>query len=315
MQHTRRLSRNAGSHALAVTTAIAFGAAVPLGGGGSLAGPARPLTTASRDAALDTTTAQWRGGTLSTTAGQQHGALQGAQADGGMRIGDFTAIAGQQTPVPIQLTAPRAELRGATVEFFGLDDTMSLSAGTRQADHWVVSMNDLPSLTLAAPKGRSADLSLFVALVHGDGKRVVQRIVTVAFKPDGAAPPGASGTVTAALPPAASDVGVGESIGRVAPGVGLSGITEQEEKTLLGSGLTLMRQGHVSAARLVFEELFKANSAIGTFALAQTYDPVFLRQPMISAIKPDMAEARRLYEKAAQLGNRDAANRLAELNR
>jgi hypothetical protein len=73
------------------------------------------------------------------------------------------------------------------------------------------------------------------------------------------------------------------------------------EQTMLRRGHQMLAQGHIAGARLVFEHLAEQNSALGAFALAQTYDPNFLDSRQIKGAQADRPLAAKWYQRAAQL--------------
>jgi hypothetical protein len=79
-------------------------------------------------------------------------------------------------------------------------------------------------------------------------------------------------------------------------------------------GVELMATGDITAARMMFERAAEAGEAAGAFALAETYDPVVLRRLRLrGGIAPDVALARRWYEKARDLGSIAAPERIVRL--
>jgi hypothetical protein len=79
-------------------------------------------------------------------------------------------------------------------------------------------------------------------------------------------------------------------------------------------GAELMANGDVTAARMMFERAAEAGEAAAAFALAETYDPVVLRRLRLrGGIAPDVALARRWYEKARDLGSIAAPERIVRL--
>ena len=75
-----------------------------------------------------------------------------------------------------------------------------------------------------------------------------------------------------------------------------------------------MKRGDISAARLLFEDLAAMGSAKGAFAMAQSYDPAYLRKIFIQGgLQPDADQARTWYENAARLGSGDAQRALGAL--
>jgi len=84
------------------------------------------------------------------------------------------------------------------------------------------------------------------------------------------------------------------------------GDSSSAEQTMLRRGHQMIDQGHIAGARLVFEHLAEQNSALGAFALAQTYDPSFLASRRIEGAQPDETLAAKWYQRAAQLTDADA---------
>jgi hypothetical protein len=79
-------------------------------------------------------------------------------------------------------------------------------------------------------------------------------------------------------------------------------------------GTELMASGDITAARMMFERAAEAGEAAAAFALAETYDPVVLRRLRLrGGIAPDVALARRWYEKARDLGSITAPERIVRL--
>ena len=79
-------------------------------------------------------------------------------------------------------------------------------------------------------------------------------------------------------------------------------------------GAELMASGDITAARMMFERAAEAGEAAAAFALAETYDPVVLRRLHLrGGIAPDVALARRWYEKARDLGSIAAPDRIVRL--
>jgi hypothetical protein len=75
------------------------------------------------------------------------------------------------------------------------------------------------------------------------------------------------------------------------------------EQIVLRRGRERMERGDVAGARLIFEHLAAQNSALGAFALAQTYDPRYINQNSLSGATPDEEVAARWYQRAVELGS------------
>jgi hypothetical protein len=87
-----------------------------------------------------------------------------------------------------------------------------------------------------------------------------------------------------------------------------------EIATKMKIGAELMASGDITAARMMFERAAEAGEAAAAFALAETYDPVVLRRLRLrGGIAPDVAVARRWYERARDLGSIAAPERIVRL--
>jgi hypothetical protein len=86
-----------------------------------------------------------------------------------------------------------------------------------------------------------------------------------------------------------------------------------EIERLVKRGEDYLAQGDIAAARLILGRAAEARDARAAFSLAATYDPSVLRQLHVVGFRPDVAQARAWYEKAAEYGSAEASRRLAAL--
>ena len=84
-------------------------------------------------------------------------------------------------------------------------------------------------------------------------------------------------------------------------------VSGADEQAMLRRARELMERGHVSGARLIFEHLALQQSALGAFALAQTYDEKFLKTYLVKGMEADPKLAAKWYRRAAELGSQFAA--------
>ncbi|MBO0766810.1 MAG: sel1 repeat family protein, partial [Hyphomicrobiaceae bacterium] len=89
----------------------------------------------------------------------------------------------------------------------------------------------------------------------------------------------------------------------------------QHALRLVKKGDEQLAEGGIAQARLLYERAAEAGLAQGAMAMAATYDPVELRNLGARGLQPDLAAARRWYERARQLGAPEAAARLRRLGR
>jgi hypothetical protein len=85
--------------------------------------------------------------------------------------------------------------------------------------------------------------------------------------------------------------------------------------TLLARGRTYLTNGDVSTARLAFRRAAEGGDAQAALALGGTFDPLVLKSLGAIGVAADPDQARGWYRKAAELGSRDAPQRLDQLAR
>jgi hypothetical protein len=85
-----------------------------------------------------------------------------------------------------------------------------------------------------------------------------------------------------------------------------SSMSPAEQDALLNRVTGLLSQGDVGAARAVLNRLVRENNAKAAFILAQSYDPVVLRQGRVVGMRGDSETARTLYEQALRGGVTEA---------
>jgi TPR repeat protein len=88
-----------------------------------------------------------------------------------------------------------------------------------------------------------------------------------------------------------------------ARGEGMVPIEPALEQEMLSRAQRLLLSGDIAGARLIFEDLARRGSALGAFALAQSYDPGFLSKLFIPGLEPDPAKAEEWYRKAIEFGS------------
>jgi hypothetical protein len=93
------------------------------------------------------------------------------------------------------------------------------------------------------------------------------------------------------------------------------GPDREEVAALVARGQTYLANGDVVSARLVFRRAAEAGDAPSALALGGTYDPLVLRSLGVIGVVADAAQARTWYQKAAELGSREAPQRIDQLAR
>jgi TPR repeat protein len=82
---------------------------------------------------------------------------------------------------------------------------------------------------------------------------------------------------------------------------------------LVNRGNAMLASNDISAARRFYMYAARAGSALAAMALAETYDPAFLKRLTVIGLQPDPELAAEWYGKAAALGDRQAEARLRTL--
>ncbi len=88
---------------------------------------------------------------------------------------------------------------------------------------------------------------------------------------------------------------------------------EAEETRMIERAKYLLSLSDIVSARMVLEYAASAGSVKSAVALARTYDPKYLAKMPVWGVKPDIAKAIAWYQKAADQGHEEAAQRIAEL--
>ncbi len=140
----------------------------------------------------------------------------------------------------------------------------------------------------------------------------------LASKPDafGGAPIEAPTPESAAAPPTrrtAAPPTTAAQAAAIAPSAAAERITGEDEARLLERGKTLMRDGDIAGARLIFEHAAERGSVGAMAALARAYDPDHLSKLDIQGIRPDPDKAISWYERASRSGDRQSRVRAEAL--
>jgi len=90
-------------------------------------------------------------------------------------------------------------------------------------------------------------------------------------------------------------------------------LDRQEIATLIKRGEELLNNGDFSSARLLLRRAAEAGSADAALTLGSTYDPLTIQRLGAIGAKPDIARARKWYQKAVELGSDSASEQLDKL--
>jgi hypothetical protein len=200
--------------------------------------------------------------------------------------GAIAAKAGEATPFPIALDGADALPDRSIIAVRGLPEGTSFSAGRPFGEtEWSLRPDELGDLSLVLPLTASGQRALSVELVAADGRTIAS----------------AGTKIEIAADPRAALILRPEDTARI--------------DELIAHGRKMVDVGYVAGARSYFKRAAEAGSSDAAFALGTTYDPSFIEQIGAQGIKPDAAQARAWYERARALGDKDAGEQLAVLDR
>jgi TPR repeat protein len=88
-----------------------------------------------------------------------------------------------------------------------------------------------------------------------------------------------------------------------------------QSERLFSRGERYLTEGNIVVARQYFLRAAQMGLARAAFKLAETYDPYVPERPNAHGVNADLAEAKRWYARAVELGAEDAKARLAKLGK
>jgi hypothetical protein len=255
-----------------------------------------------------------------------------AQADHKPRIniGKVVLIEpASETALPIQVGPIDAIPRNSFVRIRGLPAAAVLSEGHSIAPgSWAIPLSVLPNLRISVPVSVTGKSDVTIALVQIDGTVLAEAHASVivaaaeTIAPVQLAVPRERSVASVGPPPSPLEASPPPALRLPLPAAAPpparepAPLTEEQKRglTFLQRGRVQAQQGNIAAARLFFQRAADADLAEGALALAGTYDPLELDAMGVAGVQPDLAMARRWYEKARELGAREADERLRRLS-
>lgn len=229
--------------------------------------------------------------------------------------------------IHIEIGSPRTLPKNCFVRLRGLPPSVSLTEGySIRPGSWAIPLFGLATLKANVPAGAAGRSELFISLVDIDGSLIAQ--ATSAFIVGPSAVLAQSGKLSSepqqqffastplplpAVRPDRNDkatrpLEAPEEKDRIASLIALG-------ERYIAQGEQYLSEGNVAIARQFFQRAADAGYAPGAMRLAATYDPAEYSQLQLQGIIPDLALARRWYERARDLGAPGADERLARLDR
>nr|WP_294517721.1 hypothetical protein [uncultured Rhodopila sp.] len=182
-----------------------------------------------------------------------------------------------------------------------------------------------------APAATSQQLAAFSALLERDRKaqqqlmQQLQQQQVPAVAPPAAEPPSAGLVAPPTAPPAPPPAPEPPSANLEPPSAVIPApppapprpvvrLPDAHAAELLARGQDAERSGDISGARRFYASAAERGNAVAARDLGRLYDPAYLGRTVIGGIDADPAAARHWYQRAAELGDREAAPLLQALS-
>lgn len=212
------------------------------------------------------------------------------------------AAPASQAPLLIRVVPAERAPSDSFVRVRGLPPAAGLSAGKPvTAGVWEVPLDRLPDLMLGLPQSASGRSELVVSLIGADGLPLAHASIALLVQPP-SVPAASAEKSPRPLPSPPSG----------APPPPLATERANAEK-LMARGDREVEQGNIVVARQFYLRAAQMGLARAALMLAATYDPHELARMRVVGIVPNVAEARKWYERALELGAPEATERLADL--
>lgn len=219
-----------------------------------------------------------------------------------------------RSPFPIQVGPTDGLVRNSFVRIRGLPTAAILSEGhSISPGSWAVPLAGLASLGITLPVGLQGRWDATVSLVTIEGSVLTEAKTVVVVGPVQLIAP----QQQAEKEPPRTSVA---SLGRAPTALEREPVPPSSSKDhdramgLHAKGKELLEQGNIQPARMLFRRAADQGLAESALALGSTYDPVELAKLKVFGLQPDVAAARRWYDRARQLGAVEAADRLRRLD-
>jgi hypothetical protein len=211
-------------------------------------------------------------------------------------LAPVVAEAASETPLMIKLSPTEAVPKNSFLRLRGLPHSASLSEGHSIAPgNWAVPLNGLPRLTLRVPPVVTGRSEIVISLIGEDGALLSEVRVALVILPAAASKSGKAAEPARPQAPA------------------LTPADREAAEKLTARGEHEFELGNIAHARQFFLRAAQGGLARAALMLAATYDPREIARVGAVGVQPNLAEARRWYTRAIELGAPDAAERLARL--
>ena len=181
------------------------------------------------------------------------------------------------------------QIKPAFLMFEGLPAGFELTKGFKTGKVWAVDIDDISLISLQPPAGFTGELIILARVHAADGTILSISPFSASFMLRTGA------TISGAKPASRDD-------DQPAPPSGITKMNTEEQLRLLERAKQHIKAGLIAAARMIYKKLADEGSAQAAYELGQTFDPDFLKSTAIVGLTPDIDQARKWYQKAAEMG-------------
>jgi hypothetical protein len=219
-----------------------------------------------------------------------------------------------QVPLAIKI-APLGSLpSNSFVRLRGFPTSVSLTEGHAIAPGaWAIPLFGLATLKAIVPAGISGRAEIVITLVDVDGNTLAQKKTALVIAAAATPPEKKVALEPVRAPQVVAQPPFPPPAKRALPPL-LSGEAKANAERMLAKGSEKLEQGNIGAARSFLQRAAEVLPE-AALKLGATYDPAELPRlaPLASKSLADPKEARKWYEKARELGEPEAEDRLARL--
>jgi len=203
-----------------------------------------------------------------------------------MRIPDIVATTGtEEIAFPIELDALGGSAQNLKVVVAGLPAAASFNRGARSTNgNWTFDPGQTAGLRLKLP-AQTDSLQLTVLLTGAGGVQLARLSPTIEIRPENE-----------------RKLSLGKNE------------IEDKASVLLEQGKARIADGDVIGARMFFKKAAESGDSRAAMAMGATFDPNLFASLQVQGMVPDIKAARQWYERAIDLGSKDAHDRLDKLN-
>ena len=229
-------------------------------------------------------------------------------------VSDVSGSLNQMIAFPLHL-APAVDGQKLLLRISGLPEAAYLTAGTRQADGWMLQAGQEKDVKLVVPEAAASQYQIEVAALEAATSELAAPAKVMNLVLDN--------SVTEVMPAAApANVAIHKQAAPAklelpapipAASEEVTDVASLAAADLVRKGDILLKAGDLAAARQFYQEAFEQGAAEGAIGAARTYDPAVYAELNVQGLQPDPAKALDWYKRAGAEGGAEISEAVARL--